>query len=213
MPAALALVIPSSCRSLRRLVSNSLNTPRRRLPAAVLVSIGCSVAFSAAPLALIVWTMSCRSPMLREAPRRHYRRSGRASGAKTPTRRQPIDPCEPSGRHRYRPELGDPTGRAGCDVIRGERKSGAATAGGFAMDRRQGLSRRHSGKATTRRGNAGRCGLFPRWPAARCRVRRLRSAAGGRVPRMGSAGYAGRAQSGGKHAAQLDGTARRRVPQ
>jgi hypothetical protein len=48
MPAAFAFAIPSSWRSRRRLVSNSANTPsmsRRHLPAAVLVSIGCSVAW------------------------------------------------------------------------------------------------------------------------------------------------------------------------
>src|SRR5271169_3781506 len=53
-PAALALAIPSSWRSRRRFVSNSANTPsisRKHLPAAVLVSIGCSVAFNEAPLA------------------------------------------------------------------------------------------------------------------------------------------------------------------
>jgi hypothetical protein len=46
-------------------VSNSANTPsmsRKHLPAAVLVSIGCSVALKLAPLALRVRTMSCRSP-------------------------------------------------------------------------------------------------------------------------------------------------------
>jgi hypothetical protein len=45
-PAALALAIPSSWRSRRRLVSNSAKTPRmsrKHLPAAVPVSIGCSV--------------------------------------------------------------------------------------------------------------------------------------------------------------------------
>jgi hypothetical protein len=35
------------------------------LPAAVLVSIGCSIAFKAAPLALSVRTMSCRSAIER----------------------------------------------------------------------------------------------------------------------------------------------------
>jgi hypothetical protein len=51
-PAALAFAIPSSWRSRRRFVSNSANTPsmsRKHLPAAVLVSIGCSVAFNEAP--------------------------------------------------------------------------------------------------------------------------------------------------------------------
>jgi hypothetical protein len=46
---------------LARLVSNSANTPnisRKHLPAAVLVSIGCSVAFRVAPLAFTARTMS-----------------------------------------------------------------------------------------------------------------------------------------------------------
>jgi hypothetical protein len=38
---------------------------RNAFPAAVLVSMGCSVAFSAAPFALSVRTMSCRSAMER----------------------------------------------------------------------------------------------------------------------------------------------------
>jgi hypothetical protein len=38
---------------------------RKHFPAAVLVSIGYSVALSAAPRAFTVRTMSCRSPMLR----------------------------------------------------------------------------------------------------------------------------------------------------
>src|SRR6266478_2010649 len=53
--------MPSSWRSRRKLVSNSANTPsisRKHLPAAVPVSIGCSVAFSAAPLALSARMMS-----------------------------------------------------------------------------------------------------------------------------------------------------------
>ena len=47
--------IPSSCRSRRRLVSNSANTPsmsRNALPAAVPVSTGCSVARRATPFCL-----------------------------------------------------------------------------------------------------------------------------------------------------------------
>src|SRR6266436_3681947 len=53
-PAAFALAIPSSCRSFRRFVSNSANTPsmsKKHLPAALPVSIGCSVAFNEAPRA------------------------------------------------------------------------------------------------------------------------------------------------------------------
>src|SRR5262249_30293702 len=45
-PAAFALAMPSSCHSRRRFVSNSANTPSmstNAFPAAVLVSIGCSV--------------------------------------------------------------------------------------------------------------------------------------------------------------------------
>jgi hypothetical protein len=60
-PAALALAMPSSWRSRRRFVSNSANTPRmsrKHLLAAVLLSTGCSVAFSEAPFALKV---SCRA--------------------------------------------------------------------------------------------------------------------------------------------------------
>src|SRR5258708_421195 len=38
---------------------------RKHLPAAVLVSIGCSVALRDAPRAFTVRTMSCKSPMLR----------------------------------------------------------------------------------------------------------------------------------------------------
>src|SRR3954470_23548258 len=47
-PSAFAGAIPSIWRSFRRFVSNSANTPsmsRNALPAAVLVSTGCSVAF------------------------------------------------------------------------------------------------------------------------------------------------------------------------
>jgi hypothetical protein len=54
-PRALAAAIPSICRSRRRLVSNSAKTPsmsRKALPAAVLVSIGCSVTFSVTPRSL-----------------------------------------------------------------------------------------------------------------------------------------------------------------
>jgi hypothetical protein len=53
-PAAFALAIPSSCRSFRRFVSNSADTPsmsKKHLPAALPVSIGCSVAFNEAPRA------------------------------------------------------------------------------------------------------------------------------------------------------------------
>jgi hypothetical protein len=60
-PAALALAMPSSWRSRRRFVSNSAKTPsmsRKHFPTAVLVSIGCPVAFSAAPLTFSVRTMS-----------------------------------------------------------------------------------------------------------------------------------------------------------
>jgi hypothetical protein len=52
---------PQAGRSRRRLVSNSAKTPsisRKHLPAAVLVSIGCSVAFNDAPRALMARTMS-----------------------------------------------------------------------------------------------------------------------------------------------------------
>jgi len=51
-PSAFAFAMPPIRRSLRRSVSNSANTPsmsRKHLRAAVLVSIGCSVAVSAAP--------------------------------------------------------------------------------------------------------------------------------------------------------------------
>jgi hypothetical protein len=57
LPLAFAFAMPSSCRSRRRLVSNSANTPsmsRKHLPAAVPVSIGCSVAFRTAPRARTV---------------------------------------------------------------------------------------------------------------------------------------------------------------
>jgi hypothetical protein len=57
-----AFAIPSSWRSLRRAVSNSAKTlsmSKNALPAGVLVSIGCSVAFRLAPLARSVLTMSC----------------------------------------------------------------------------------------------------------------------------------------------------------
>src|SRR5258707_2495641 len=67
-PCALASAIPSSWGSPRKLVSNSANTPsmsRKHLPAAVPVSIGCSVALSAAPLTRIARTMSCKSPIER----------------------------------------------------------------------------------------------------------------------------------------------------
>src|SRR5271166_51026 len=50
-PRAFAAAIPSAWRSFRKLVSNSANTPsisRKALPAAVPVSIGCSVARNAA---------------------------------------------------------------------------------------------------------------------------------------------------------------------
>ena|SRR6202521_992344 len=50
-PAALALAMPSSWRSRRKLVSNSANTPSmsgKHLPAAVPVSIGCSVVLQGA---------------------------------------------------------------------------------------------------------------------------------------------------------------------
>jgi hypothetical protein len=84
-PAALAFAIPSSWRSRRRFVSNSANTPsmsRKHLPAAVLVSIGCSVAFNEAPRARTARTMSCRSPMLRA------RRAIRVTVSKSPSRRK-----------------------------------------------------------------------------------------------------------------------------
>jgi hypothetical protein len=48
LPLFFPLAIPSSCRSLRRLVSNSENTPsisKKALPAALDVTIGCSIAF------------------------------------------------------------------------------------------------------------------------------------------------------------------------
>src|SRR5262249_49694506 len=47
-PSVLALAISSRWRSRRRLVSKSI--PRKHLPAAILVSIGCSVALRLAPL-------------------------------------------------------------------------------------------------------------------------------------------------------------------
>ena len=75
--------MPSICRSRRRLVSNSANTPsmsRNALPAAVEVSIGCSVALSAAPLALSTLTTSCRSPMERAS------RSTRVTTSVSPAR-------------------------------------------------------------------------------------------------------------------------------
>jgi hypothetical protein len=55
---------PSNWRSLHKLVSNSANTPsmsRNALPAAVPVSIGCSVALSLIPLAFSSCTLSWRS--------------------------------------------------------------------------------------------------------------------------------------------------------
>src|SRR6266403_2131548 len=51
--------MPSNCRSLRRFVSNSANTPsmsRKACPAAVPVSIGCSVALRMAPFAFTART-------------------------------------------------------------------------------------------------------------------------------------------------------------
>jgi hypothetical protein len=53
-PRVLALAIPSSCRSIRRLVANAANTPGMsgiHFPAAVLVSTGRSAAFMDAPQA------------------------------------------------------------------------------------------------------------------------------------------------------------------
>jgi hypothetical protein len=69
-----ALAMPSSWRSRRKLVSNSANTPtmsRKHLPAAVPVSIGCSVALSDAPRLLIV-----RARYKREKRQGHNERHG-----------------------------------------------------------------------------------------------------------------------------------------
>jgi hypothetical protein len=73
--------MPSSWRSRGKFVSNSANMPsmsRKHVPAAYPVSIGCSVAFSAAPRPRTARTISCKSPMLRAS--RSIRRSatGRA---------------------------------------------------------------------------------------------------------------------------------------
>lgn len=63
VPLIVAALIPSSCRSRRRLVSDWVNTPitsRNALPVAVSVSTACTVALSATPVALSWWAMSCR---------------------------------------------------------------------------------------------------------------------------------------------------------
>src|SRR6516165_10683953 len=93
--------MPSSWRSLRRLVSNSANTPsisRKHLPAAVEVSIGCSRARSATPLALRARTMSCRSPMLRAS------RSIRVTTSSSPSRMNCISSSSSSRPARDVPE-------------------------------------------------------------------------------------------------------------
>src|SRR5215207_3189219 len=62
-PIGFGLGDPSSCRSRRRLVSNSAKTASISKNAAVVVSMGWSAAFRNAPLAFNSRTMSCRSPI------------------------------------------------------------------------------------------------------------------------------------------------------
>jgi hypothetical protein len=72
-----------------KVLSNSANTPsmsRKHLPAAVLVSIGCSVALSAAPLARTARTMSFKSPILRASRSIRLTVGESAEGAADPGR-------------------------------------------------------------------------------------------------------------------------------
>jgi hypothetical protein len=67
-----------------RVAAGPLLFTRKHLPAAVLVSIGCSGAFKETPLAFTARTMSCRSPMLRA------RRSIRVTISVSPGCRKPA---------------------------------------------------------------------------------------------------------------------------